>query len=90
MYVNNVWYSEPELNAYVAQLIKERDAYKAELIETLRKACTCGGEKHTEDCGCQDCPYFYLVQDDVSCPNALSTYAAKLRLEELTGGNKKC
>ena len=90
MYVDNVWYSEPELNAYVAQLIKERDAYRQELIDTLRKACTCGGEKHMGDCGCQDCSYFYLVQDGVSCPNALSTYAAKLRLEELTGGKTIC
>ena len=84
MWIEDRWFTESEVNAYFKQLIQERDAYRQELIDTLRKACTCGGEKHMDDCGCQDCSYFYLVQDGVSCPNALSTYAAKLRLEELT------
>ena len=62
MYIDNKWYTEPELNAYVTELIKERDAYKAELIDTLRK----------------------------SYVSRLEPYAAKLRLEELTGGVTIC
>ena len=79
MYVNNRWYSEPELNAYVNQLIKERDAYKEELKGWLRKACECIAGN---DFDCSICPYYDLVTNN-GCPSKVSTYAAKLRLEEL-------
>ena len=38
MLINGIWYSDPELIAYVKQLMQERDAYRQELIGTLRKA----------------------------------------------------
>lgn len=79
MYVNNRWYSEPELNAYVNQLIKERDAYKEELKGWLRKACECIAG---DDFDCSICPYYDIVTNN-ACPSKVSTYAAKLRLEEL-------
>lgn len=79
MYVNNKWYSEPELNAYVNQLIKERDDYKEELKSWLHKACECIAG---DDFDCSICPYYDIVTNN-GCPSKVSTYAAKLRLEEL-------
>lgn len=79
MYVNNRWYSEPELNAYVNQLIKERDAYKEELKDWLRKACECIAG---DDFDCSICPYYHKVTNG-GCPSKVNSYAAKLRLEEL-------
>jgi len=79
MYVNNRWYSEPELNAYVNQFIKERDAYKEELKGWLRKACECIAG---DDFDCSICPYYDIVTNN-GCPSKVSTYAAKIRLEEL-------
>lgn len=40
MWINGSWMEEPEMIAYVNDLIRERDAYKAELIDILRKAYT--------------------------------------------------
>lgn len=79
MYVNNRWYSEPELNAYVNQLIKERDAYKEELKDWLRKACECIAG---DDFDCSICPYYHITTNG-GCPSKVNSYAAKLRLEEL-------
>lgn len=39
MWVNGKWYEECEISAYVRKLEKERDAYKEELKNFLRKAC---------------------------------------------------
>ncbi len=77
-YIGNRWYEVPELQAYVNELTKERDAYKKELIDTLRKAAAC---VKGEDYDCSLCPYYYQKLEQ--CPSALSQYAAKLRLEEL-------
>ncbi len=79
VYINKTWYEPPELQAYVNDLIKQRDAYKQELIDTLRKGVTCS---RGEDYDCTLCPYYYQKLEQ--CPSALSQYAAKLRLEELT------
>ena len=61
----------------MSELEAERNAYRKELIETLRAAATCvrGDES------CDDCPYAF----GKSCPTKLSAYAAKLRLEDLGG-----
>ena len=61
----------------MSELEAERNAYRKELIETLRAAATCvrGDES------CDDCPYAF----GKSCPTQLSAYAAKLRLEDLGG-----
>ena len=85
MYIGNNWLTEPEVNAYVRGLIKERDAYKEELIETLRKACTC---IMGENANCYECSYYYDNGKD--CPVQLSSYGAKLRLEQLLGVNNIC
>ena len=90
MLINGVWYSDPELIAYIKQLTQERDAYKQELIDTLRKACMCPNAE--KDIACHECPYFYMVDDGEGkgCPTQLEPYAAKLRLEELLGGKTIC
>lgn len=90
MLINGVWYSDSELIAYIKQLTQERDAYKQELIETLRKACTCPNAE--KDIACHECPYFYMTDDGSGggCPTQLEPYAAKLRLEELLGGGTIC
>lgn len=79
MWIANNWYSETELAAYVNDLVEERDAYKQELIDTLRKACTCIAG---DDFDCSICPYYDVATNNV-CPSKINTYAAKLRLEEL-------
>lgn len=68
-----------ELTPLLRKLEEERDAYRRELIETLRKAATCA---EGEDKDCSDCPYFSITGGK-GCPSKLSSYAAKLRLEEL-------
>ena len=75
---NRKWYSESELQAYVNELTRERDAYRQELIDTLRKAASCS---RGDDYDCTLCPNHYLKLD--YCPSGISQYAAKLRLEEL-------
>ena len=57
----------------------ERDAYKKELTDWLRKACECIAG---DDFDCSICPYYDVVTNNV-CPSKVSVYAAKLRLEEL-------
>ena len=85
MYIGNNWLTEPEVNAYIKEIIKERDKYKQELIDTLRKACTC----IMGDIGsCFECPHYYDNNKD--CPVQLSPYSAKLRLEQLLGVNNIC
>ena len=78
VYINGAWYEPPEIQAYVNDLLKQRDAYKQELIDTLRKAASCS---RGEDYDCTLCPNHYLKLD--YCPSGMSQYAAKLRLEEL-------
>ena len=58
---------------------EERDTYKRELINWLTKACEC---IVGNDADCSICPYYDTVTNNV-CPSKVSTYAAKLRLEEL-------
>lgn len=77
-YIGNRWYEVPELQAYVNELTKERDAYKKELEAVLRKAATC---VRGEGYDCSLCPNNYLKLE--RCPSGLSQYEAKLRLEEL-------
>lgn len=79
MYIKGKWYEECEMQALVKQLEEERDAYKAELIDFLRKACDC---IMGSDADCSLCPYYQIVSDKV-CPSKVNNYAAKLRLEEL-------
>ena len=61
----------------MSELEAERNAYRKELIETLRAAATC--VRGDEDC--DGCPYTF----GEGCPTKLSAYAAKLRLEDLGG-----
>lgn len=64
----------------MSKLEAERNAYKRELIETLRAAATCV----RGDGDCEDCPY-YNITFGKGCPTKLSAYAAKLRLEDFGG-----
>ena len=78
MYIGNNWMTEPEVNSYIRSLIKERDMYKQDLIDMLRKASTCVmGEK----ANCPECPHYF--DNNQYCPTQLTSYAAKLRLEQL-------
>ena len=79
MYIGKTWYEEPEIQVFVKQLERERDAYKQELIGWLEKAseCVVGND---EDCSI--CPYYYVASGGI-CPSKVSMYAARLRLEEL-------
>ena len=79
MYIGKTWYEECEVQVLVKQLERERDAYKQELIDWLGKACEC---VVGNDADCSICPYYYMVNNG-GCPSKVSTYAAKLRLEEL-------
>ena len=79
MYIGKTWYEECEVQVLVKQLERERDAYKQELIDWLGKACEC---VVGNDADCSICPYYYMVNGG-GCPSNVSTYAAKLRLEEL-------
>lgn len=80
VYINGNWYEPPEIQAYVNDLLKQRDAYKKELADWLRKACEC---IMGDDFDCSICPYYDVVTNNV-CPSKVSVYEAKLRLEELT------
>ena len=79
MYIDKKWYEPCEVQVLVKQLQRERDAYKQELIDLLRKASDCIVGK---DADCSICPYYYMVAEG-GCPSKVNTYAAKLRLEEL-------
>lgn len=79
MWINGKFMSEPEIQVLVGQLQRERDAYKRELTDWLRKACECIAG---DDFDCSICPYYDVVTNNV-CPSKVSVYAAKLRLEEL-------
>lgn len=76
MYYNGKWYEECEMSAFVRQLEQERDAYKEELKDWLRKACEC---IEGDDFDCSICPFY----GSIKCPSKVNTYDAKLRLEEL-------
>ena len=79
MFIGKRWYEECEVQVLVKQLERERDAYKKELADWLRKACEC---RAGDDFDCSICPYYDVVTNNV-CPSKVSVYAAKLRLEEL-------
>lgn len=83
LYIGKHWYTEPEIQVLVGQLQRERDAYKRELVDWLRKACECIAGN---DFDCSICPYYDVVTNN-GCPSKVSVYAAKLRLEELTREN---
>lgn len=76
MNYNGKWYEECEMAAYVKQLERERDAYKKELADWLRKACEC---IEGNDFDCSLCTFYGSVR----CPSKIDTYTAHLRLEEL-------
>ena len=78
-YVDGALAAMTEFSAVIAELERERDAYRNELIETLRKATVC---VEGEEVDCNGCPYYGLTNSK-GCPSKLSPYAAKLRLEEL-------
>ena len=80
MYIDKKWYEPCEVQVLVKQLECERDAYKRELTDWLRKTCEC---IMGDDFDCSICPYYDVVTNNV-CPSKVSVYAAKLRLEELT------
>lgn len=80
MYIGKTWYEPCEVQVLVKQLERERDAYKKELGDWLRKTCEC---IMGDDFDCSICPYYDVVTNNV-CPSKVSVYEAKLRLEELT------
>jgi len=82
MWIEGKYMTETEVTAYIASL-------KAELIDTLRKASMCRKQYENPDICCSECDYFYFGSKD-GCPSAYNSYAAKLRLEELTGGKTIC
>lgn len=82
MWIEGKYMTETEVIAYIASL-------KAELIDTLRKASMCRKQYENPDICCSECDYFYFGSKD-GCPSAYNSYAAKLRLEELTGGKTIC
>lgn len=83
LWVKGKFMSDTELTAYIARLTQERDLYRQELIETLRKASVCAaGEKDD----CDVCDYGQHKQ----CPSKLSPYYAKVRLEQLLGVSNIC
>lgn len=75
-YLKGVDTISKELSAEMSQLDREKNAYKQELIDILKKATTC----IMGDRDCDGCKYEHY---DGECPTKLVTYAAKLRLEEL-------
>ena len=46
------------MQAIVKQLEEERDAYRAELIDFLRKACDC---IMGSDADCSLCPFYFII-----------------------------
>lgn len=79
MWINGKFMSEPEIQVLVGWLQRERDAYKKELTDWLRKACECIAG---DDFDCSICPYYDVITNN-GCPSKVSVYEAKLRLEEL-------
>lgn len=82
MWIDGKFMTEPEIQAYLAQTRAERDAYKEELIQTLRDYLTCIGG----DIECTNCKYFVDENGLISsneCPSKLSKFKSHLRLEEL-------
>lgn len=80
MWIRGKFMTEPEIQAYINALMDERNQYKKELIEVLRKECECIMGNDTD---CSICPYYTMVTN-TGCPSMANTYSAKLRLEELT------
>lgn len=80
MWIDGKFMTEPEIQAYINTLMDERNQYKKELIEVLRKECECIMGNDTD---CSICPYYTMVTN-TGCPSMANTYSAKLRLEELT------
>ncbi len=76
-YLKGVNTISKELSAEMPQLDREKNAYKQELIDTLKKATTC----IMGDRDCDGCKYEFDYNGE--CPTKLGTYAAKSRLEEL-------
>lgn len=64
----------------MSDLEKQRDAYKKELADWLRKACECVSG---DDFDCSLCR-FNDIGTNNGCPSKVNVYDAKLRLEELT------
>ena len=64
MWLKNRWWEEPELSAYIKELERERDTYKQELTETLRKVID---HFETSPCArdCNNCPHFWQNE----CPD---------------------
>ena len=95
MWIRGKFMTEPEIQAYINEvrdeafrkgsaaanemLVAERDAYRNELIELLRKECECIMGNDTD---CSICPYYTSTIHE-GCPSKTNTYTAKLRLEEL-------
>lgn len=75
-YLKGVDTISKKLSAEMSQLDREKNAYKQELIDTLKKATIC----IMGDRDCDGCMYEYCPGE---CPTQLRTYVAKLRLEEL-------
>lgn len=80
MWIDGEFMTEPEIRVLVEQLRRERDAYKKELIDWLRKACECIAG---DDFDCSLCRFNDINTNNV-CPSKVNVYDAKLRLEELT------
>ena len=80
MWIDGEFMTEPEIQALVGQHQRERDAYKKELADWLRKACECVSG---DDFDCSLCRFNDINTNNV-CPSKVNVYDAKLRLEELT------
>ena len=80
MWIDGEFMTEPEIRVLVEQLRRERDAYKKELTDWLRKACECVSG---DDFDCSLCRFNDIGTNNV-CPSKVNVYDAKLRLEELT------
>lgn len=80
MWIDGDFMTEPEIQVLVGQLRHERDAYKKELADWLRKACECISG---DDFDCSLCRFNDIGTNNV-CPSKVNVYDAKLRLEELT------
>lgn len=61
------------------ELHRQCNAYRKELIDTLKAATQCVGYPE-DDCGV--CPYYYIAAAG-GCPSGLRLTEAKKRLEEL-------
>lgn len=70
-----------EVAPELSEVCRQRDAYRQELIDTLKTATQCVGYP---DDDCSICPYYYIVAAG-GCPSRLRVTEAKKRLEELCG-----